>query len=69
MTHQDNYLAKVFPEPPITAFKRHTNLRDMLIRAKVPEPKGIYEQRQKNGMKCARDCTPCPLSGRETKLN
>ena len=26
MTNQDQYLAKVFPEPPLTAFKRQKNL-------------------------------------------
>ena len=38
MVGQDQYLASVFPEPPLTAFKQQSNLRDILIRAEVPEP-------------------------------
>ena len=36
MTSCDQYLASVFPEPPLTAFKRQHNLLSMLFRAKVP---------------------------------
>ena len=37
MKNSDQYLALVFPEPPLTAFQRQYNLRNMLIRAKIPE--------------------------------
>ena len=61
MTKQNQYLAQVFPEPPLTAFKRQKNIRDMIIRAKVPEARR-YEQRIKRGMnKCGKQCPACPF--------
>ena len=36
MTSHDQYLASVFPDPPLTGFRRQSNLQNMLIRAKVP---------------------------------
>ena len=39
----------VFPEPPLTAFKRQNNLRSMIIRAKVPiKPKPYIIEYQKS---------------------
>ena len=34
----DPYLKKVFPKPPMVAFRRTQNLRSKLIKAKVPPP-------------------------------
>ena len=36
MTGQDPYLWDVFPEPPMVAYKRQRNIRDKIIRAKIP---------------------------------
>ena len=36
-----NDMKEVFPQPPITAYRRHKNLRDFLIRAKVSQPKNL----------------------------
>ena len=33
---KDPYLAEVFKEPPLIAYKRAPNIRDKIIRAKVP---------------------------------
>ena len=33
---QDTYLAEVFPLPPLVAYRRPPNIKDHLIRAKVP---------------------------------
>ena len=61
MVSQDSYLAEVFPQPPLTAFKRQKNLRDFLIRAKVPKPRSQYPSRNVKGMKkCGQNCTMCP---------
>ena len=71
MTKQNQYLAQVFPEPPLTAFKKQKNIRDMIIRAKVPETRR-YEQRIKRGTnKCGRQCTACPFvkGGNKVKVN
>ena len=55
----DPYMKEVFPQPPITAYRRQKNLRDFLIRAKVSEPK--RPQRHTRGMsKCGQACTACP---------
>ena len=34
----DPYLKKVFPFPPMVAFRRTTNLRNKLVKSKVPPP-------------------------------
>ena len=61
MTFQDQYMREVFPEPPLTAFRRQKNLRDLLIRARVPGPPRPHEQRVKRGMsRCGAQCTAYP---------
>ena len=50
MTFQDKYMEEVFPQPPLTAFERQRNLRDILIRAKVPPPPEHYSKRILRGM-------------------
>ena len=37
----DPYMKEVFPQPPITAYRRQKNLRDFIIRAKVSQPKNL----------------------------
>ena len=71
MIAQDCHLAEVFPKPPLTAFKRQRNLRDILIRAKVPKPVKIHKERQLKGMKkCGKSCVACPyiLEGNVVKI-
>ena len=55
---QDPYLKKVFPKPPLVAFRRQRNIREKLIRAKVPaaptRPKRILP-----GMKSCGRCVNC----------
>ena len=64
----DPYLKKVFPEPPMVAFKRTKNLKDYLIRAKVPQNLKNRPQRIIPGMtKCKKECHLCPYV-KETKL-
>ena len=45
---QDPRLKEVFPKPPLVAYKRPKNIRDTLIRSKVPpllnsRPKGAFK--------------------------
>ena len=71
MVAQDSYLAEVFREPPLTAFKRQKNLRDFLIRAKVPKIPRTHQERQLKGMKkCGKMCTACPYvkEGKSIKI-
>ena len=49
MVSQDKYLGKVFPKPPIVAFKRPRNIRDIIIKAKLPKYR-IRPTRQIKGM-------------------
>ena len=65
MVSQDQHLEEVFKEPPMVAFKRQRNQRDMLIRAKVHQIKG-REKRSFNGMRKCGKCAACPYVA-ETK--
>ena len=58
MVTQDRYLQTVFPEPPLIAFRRQKNIRETLIRAKVPPP-NIRENRRLNVMKKCGKCIIC----------
>ena len=60
---QDPYLKSVFPLPPMVAYRRAKNLRDKLIKAKVPTPPPLREQRKLFGMKkCNKfTCETCPF--------
>ena len=55
MVSQDPYLSEVFTQPPLTAYRRQRNIRDNLIRAKVPINPTLYPQRkQKVVRKCGK---------------
>ena len=58
----DPRMAEVFPEPPMVAYRRQKNIKDFLIRSKVP-PKPQYQpKRNKQGMKkCGKSCSACPF--------
>ena len=68
MVNQDPYLREVFPQPPLTAFKRPKNLKDLIIRAKVSPKVRDRPERKKKGMKrCNKMCPACPFIN-ESKL-
>ena len=50
MVSQNKYLAECFPEPPLTAFKRPRNIKELLIRAKVPPPPDLRQKSELKGM-------------------
>ena len=69
---QDSYLKDVFEEPPLTAFRRQNNLRDMLVKSKVPPPPPPYPQRETKGMaRCGNSCPSCPyvLPGKTVQID
>ena len=69
MTLQDPYLAKVFPNPPIIAYKKQKKLREYLARARIPPP-NIRPIRFLNGMKrCTKFCHACQFIWETTKVN
>ena len=56
---QDPYMAEVFPEPPLVAYTRPKNIRDFLIRARLPSK--TRQRRKITGMKrCKENCIICP---------
>jgi hypothetical protein len=62
MTLISPYLREVYPQPPLTAYRRQKNIRDFVIRAKVPPPLQKYPKRRINGMKkCKKSCVICPF--------
>ena len=58
MISQDTYLKEVFAQPPLTAFRRQQNIRNFIIKAKVPPPPEHYPKRSLKGMKkCGNACS------------
>ena len=70
MKCQDQYLAKVFPEPPLVGFRRQRNLKDHIIRAKVPPQAPPYPKREIKGMSKCGKCSICPFirEGKSIKI-
>ena len=59
MTAKDTYLKEVFPKTPFTGYRRQPNIRNFIIRAKVPD--GNHLKRKIRGMgKCGKSCPTCP---------
>ena len=58
---KDPYLKEIFDKPPMVAFRRPKSLRDMLVRAKLPENNPRKSVRNKNGMKKCQKCVICPF--------
>ena len=64
----DPYLKEVFPRPPMVAFRRAKNLKDHLIRAKIPPPPPVRLRRILNGMTACNKplCGTCPYVKKTT---
>ena len=72
MTTRNRYLGEVFKRPPLIAYKRQQNLREHLIRAKVPRAPRLHQQRKQNGMKkCGTNFLACLYikEAKSVKLN
>ena len=55
------HMKSIFPEAPLVAYKRPQNLRDRLIKAKLPPPQN-RPKRVKAGMHaCNKPCSICPF--------
>ena len=69
----DSALKETFPKPFLVAYRRPANLREKLIRAKLPKPLSSRPKRSKKGMKkCHKksdfaECPSCPFVN-ETKV-
>ena len=66
MTH-DPYLKEIFSEPPITAFKKQKNIRDLVIRARIPTKH--RKKRFIKGIKKCKGCVICPFIKERGKRN
>ena len=58
---QDPRLKEIFPEPPLVAYKRPQNIRDKVIRSKVPPLESSRPKRNTPGMKKCHKCAICPF--------
>ena len=47
MTDQDKYLKRCFSQNPLIGFRRHANIKDILIKSKIPPPPKPYPERIK----------------------
>ena len=67
MIKHNQYMKDVFPEPPLIANKRNKNIKDLLVRAKLPVFESGRPKRLVTGMKkCGKSCPICPFIN-ETK--
>ena len=58
---QDPYLEEVFPLPPLVAYKWPPNIRDKIMRAKIPNQPPSKPKRNLTGMKKCNNCPICPF--------
>ena len=61
MVHNDPHLKESFPLPPLVAYKRPPNIKDKLIRAKVPTSQSGRPKRNLPGMRKCNNCPICPF--------
>ena len=57
---QDQRLKEIFPEPPLVAYKRPPNIKDKMIRSRVPPINNPRPKRNNPGMKKCYNCGICP---------
>ena len=57
---QDPRMKEIFKEPPMVAFRRPANLREKLIKAKLP-PTERQKRIVKGMKKCGKSCPSCPF--------
>ena len=67
MIQDDPRLKEVFNQPPLIAYKRNRNLKDILIRSKVPNLNRRRSKRQLKGMKKCGKCANVHLLRKETE--
>ena len=68
MVYQDIHLKEVFKEPPLIAYKRNQNLKELLVRAKLNTNNGRQKRKLKGMKKCGK-CIACSFvkEGRSIK--
>ena len=69
---QNQNLKECFPQPPLIAYRRQANLRNFLVKSKLPPTPERYPRRDLKGTKrCGKACTACPFieEGKQVKIN
>ena len=61
MVTTDPHLKEVFPLPPLIAYKRPPNIKDKIVRAKIPPLAPRRPDRVVLGMKKCNKCLICPF--------
>ena len=61
MVEGDQHLKETFPLPPLVAYKRLPNIKDKLIRSKVPKSTNQRPRRLVPGMSRCNNCATCPF--------
>ena len=56
----DPQLKEAFPLPPLVAYRRPPNLKEKLIRAKIPPPYSRPKRKTPGMTKCLYSCQTCP---------
>ena len=64
--HRSEKMKTIFPEPSIIAFKRQSNLADMLVHNKTN--RDLRQEEDKGSTECGKNCSVCPLMMRTDKL-
>ena len=54
---KETRLREIFPEPPMVAYQQHSNLRSLLVRAKLAD--GSNHRKQTGMRKCKKGCVAC----------
>ena len=69
MQNMDPYLAQVFNEPPLIAYRRPENIKDKLVRAKLAKPTSHPTRRVRGMTKCGKPfCGLCPYIKEGNKI-
>ena len=70
MVEEDQRLLKVFPKPPMVCFTRSRNIREKLVRARLPPvSSNLLTRNREDGFKrCNRSyCKLCPFTGKASQ--
>ena len=69
MCQNDPHCASVYPKPPMIAYRRPKNLREHLIKSRVPVSRAVRPRRQQRGFRRCNKCNNCPFAtvGRTAK--
>ena len=65
---KDPYLAEVYKEPPLIAYKRAPNIKDKITRAKVPPLAPSTPERSFPGMNRCKGFPICPFVKQGKKI-